>query len=333
MKSIIKVKDLRKIFKVEIKKQGFNNRLKSLFKLEYKEINAVLDVNFEVKSWEKVAFLWPNGAGKSTTIKILTWILKETSWNIEVLWFNPNNDREKLVYEIWAVFWQTSRLWYHLSAKDTFILFWKLFEIPDDKFDERIEYLVKEFEIEDFMNTPVRKLSLGQRMRCEVVASLIHMPKIIFLDEPTIGLDMIAKQKLRDVINKINKEENTTIFLTSHDIWDIEEICDRVIIINYWKVIYDWSLKKLRQDHIKTKILRIKFESNDVGNEYFRSLQEQRNEKYIKILKNEWNYMEIEIPNDKKKLKEIFDILNKDYSYEDITITEPSMEDIIKTFY
>jgi len=324
MKKVIKVKDLKKIFKVEVKKQGFKNRLKSLFKWEYKEVDAVSNVSFDVKAWEKVAFLWPNGAWKSTTIKMLTWILSESSWKIEVLWMNPNNDREKLVYKIWAVFGQTSRLWYHLSAKDTFILFWKLFDVPENKFKKRLDYLIKEFQIWSFMNSPVRKLSLWQRMRCEVVASLIHSPKIIFLDEPTIWLDMIAKQKLRDVINKINKEEETTIFLTSHDIGDIEEICDRVIIINYWKVIYDWNLKQLKNDHIKTKILKIKFEKTYDNFNFPKS---------VNIVKNLSNYIEIKIPNNKENLKEIFDILNKNYPYEDINITEPSMEEIIKTFY
>lgn len=321
---IIKVKDLQKTFKQEIKKSWFRNRLKSFFNPEYNQIEAVKNVSFEVFPGEKVAFLWPNWAGKSTTIKMLTGILKESSGKIDVLWFHPSYDREKLVYKIWAVFGQTSRLWYHLSAKDTFVLFGKLFDLPEDKFKVRLDYLVKEFEIESFMNSPVRKLSLGQRMRCEVVASLIHTPEIIFLDEPTIGLDMIAKQKLRDVINKINKEENTTIFLTSHDIGDIEEICKRVIIINHWTVIYDWDLKKLKNEHIKTKIIRVRFE---------KTISKFNFPDYVKIVKNKWNYIKLEIPNNKENLKEIFDILNKNYPYEDINITEPSMEEIIKTFY
>ncbi len=252
MKKAIKVKNLTKNFKIEVKKSWFKNRLKSLFKWEYKNFKAVDNISFEVKPWEKIAFLWPNGAWKSTTIKMLTWILERTSWELSVLWIDPSKDRKKLVYKIWAVFWQISRLWYHLTPKDTFTLFWKMFDIPDEKFEKRMDYLIEEFWIKKFLELPVRKLSLGQRMRCEVVASLIHSPEIIFLDEPTIWLDMIAKEKLREVINKINREENTTIFLTSHDIWDIENICDRVIIINYWKILYDWSLEKLKKKHVET---------------------------------------------------------------------------------
>lgn len=320
----IQVKNLEKKFQVEIKKSGFLPRITSIFNPEYKEIQAVSGINFEVKPGEKVAFLGPNGAGKSTTIKMLTWILSHTGGSIEVLWMSPASDREKLVHHIGAVFWQTSRLWYHLTAKDTFLLFSKIFEIPEKVYQERIEYLVKEFEITDFFHTPVRKLSLGQRMRCEVVASLIHHPKILFLDEPTIGLDMIAKQKLRDVINKINAEENTTIFLTSHDIGDIEEICERVIIINHGTLIYDGTIKELKKNHIKTKIIRVKFENEYEQFELWDG---------VKILKNDKNYLELEIPNTKNALSQILQLLTEKYPFEDISITEPDMEEIIKSFY
>jgi ABC-2 type transport system ATP-binding protein len=161
-------------------------------------------------------------------------------------------------------------------------------------------------------------------MRCEVVASLIHFPKIIFLDEPTIWLDIIAKQKLRDVINKINADENTTIFLTSHDIWDIEWICNRVIIINYWKILFDWDIKKLKKDYIKSKILSIKLNKNYKNLDF---------PDFIKIRKKLDDYIEIEIPNDKKSLEKTLDVLNKNYDFEDLNITEPSMEEIIKMFY
>lgn len=322
--SQISIKNLEKVFKVEIKKSWFKNRIKSIFNPEYKDILAVSDINLTINAWEKIAFIWPNWAGKSTTIKMLTWILTKTDWKIEVLWLDPTKDREKLVYQIWAVFWQTSRLWYHLTAKDTFWLFWKLFDIKKDDYEKRLNYLVWEFDINDFLNTPVRKLSLGQRMRCEVVASLIHKPKILFLDEPTIWLDIVAKQKLRDVINKINKEENTTIFLTSHDIWDIEEICNRVVVINHWKVIYDWDIKELKKKHIKTKIIKVKFEKTYETYDLWEN---------VKILNNTWNYLEFEIENDKKTLQNVIEILTNKYPFEDINITEPSMENIIKTFY
>jgi ABC-2 type transport system ATP-binding protein len=322
--SQIIIKNLEKTFKVEVKKSWFINRLKSIFKPEYKQIKAVDWINLEINAWEKIAFLWPNWAWKSTTIKMLTGILTKTSWELSVLWLDPTNDRKKLVYQIWAVFGQTSRLWYHLTAKDTFLLFSKIFDIKKEDYEKRIEFLINEFEIKEFLNTPVRKLSLGQRMRCEVVASLIHNPKVLFLDEPTIWLDIIAKQKLRDIINKINREENTTVFLTSHDIWDVEEICDRVIVINYGRVIYDWNIKELKKNHIKTKIIKVKFEKTYDNFEFW---------EWVKILENKWNYLELEIKNDKTILSKVLDLLSKKYFFEDINITEPTMEDIIKTFY
>lgn len=322
--SQISIKNLEKTFKVEIKKSWFKNRVKSIFKPEYKLINAVNNINLEINTWEKVAFLWPNWAGKSTTIKMLTWILVKTWGEINVLGLDPTSDREKLVYQIWAVFWQTSRLWYHLTAKDTFWLFWKLFDMKKNDYEDRLNFLIDKFDIKDFLNTPVRKLSLWQRMRCEVVASLIHKPKILFLDEPTIWLDIIAKQKLRDVINKINKEENTTIFLTSHDLWDIEDICDRVIIINYWKVIYDWNILDLKKNHIKKKLVKVKF--TDTYDKF--DLWD-----FAKITLDNWNYLELEITNDKNSLQKLLEIFSTNYPFEDISITEPSMEDIIKTFY
>ncbi len=322
--SQIIIKNLEKTFKVEIKKSWFINRIKSIFKPEYKQIKAVDWINLEINAWEKIAFLWPNWAWKSTTIKMLTGILTKTSWELSVLWLDPTKDRKKLVYQIWAVFGQTSRLWYHLTAKDTFLLFSKIFDIKKEDYEKRIEFLINEFEINEFLNTPVRKLSLWQRMRCEVVASLIHNPKVLFLDEPTIWLDIIAKQKLRDIINKINREENTTIFLTSHDIWDVEEICDRVVVINYGRVIYDWNIKELKKNHIKTKIIKVKFEKSYDNFDFW---------EWVKILENKWNYLELEIKNDKTILSKVLDLLSKKYFFEDINITEPTMEDIIKTFY
>lgn len=324
MEPIITVKNLAKTFKIEIKKSWFTNKFRSYLKPEYKNFEAVSSIDFEVMEWEKIAFLWPNWAGKSTTIKMLTWILQKTSWNISVIWFDPAKDREKLVYHIWAVFGQISRLWYHLTAADSFELFGKLYDVPKEKLAQRIDYLVKKFEISDIINQPVRKLSLGQRMRCEVVASLIHSPKIIFLDEPTIWLDMIAKQKLREIINEINTTEWTTIFLTSHDLWDVENICKRIIIINHGKILYDGNLKELRRNYVKIKNIRVKFENSLNIFEWL---------DFMKIKKQKWDFIEFEIPNSKENLAKTFELLTNNYEVEDITIEDPDIEEIIKEFY
>lgn len=199
----------------------------------------------------------PNGAGKSTTIKMLTGILTPTSGDISVLGMNPTRDRKKLVYRIGAVFGQVSRLWYHLTPIDTFKLLGKMYDIKNTDLRERLDYLITTFNIGDLLHISVRKLSLGQRMRAEVVASLIHKPDIIFLDEPTIGLDMIAKQNLRDIINEINVKEGTTIFLTSHDIGDIENICQRIVIVNHGRIVYDGDIATLRSEHYVPKEVKI----------------------------------------------------------------------------
>jgi len=323
MKNSIEVKNLRKTFKIEIKKQWFWNRMKALFRPEFKKFEAVDAINFSVKRGEKIAFLWPNGAGKSTTIKILTGILHATSGDINVLGFDPAKQRNKLVYKIGAVFGQTSRLRYHLTARDTFTLMGKLFDIPKQQLEKRLKYLIDKFEIGDMINKPVRKLSLWQRMRCEIVSSLIHAPEIIFLDEPTIGLDIIAKQKLRETINEIHDAEWTTIFLTSHDLGDIEQVCDRVIIINHGKIYYDGSIVDLRKQYIKKKIIKVKLANTSE----FKALD------FMTIKRKELDYIEFEIPNTKKNLQKTFEMVTGNYDVEDIEIKDPTIEEIIKEFY
>lgn len=323
MSNIIEVKNLNKTFKVEIKKPWFINRIKGIFNPTYKEIKAVDNISFTIKKGEKVAFIWPNGAGKSTTIKMMTWILTKTNGNMSIMWLDPTKQRKKLVYRIGAVFWQTSRLRYHLTPKDTFALMGKLFDIPKETLKKRMTYLKEKFEIEDLIDIPVRKLSLWQRMRCEIVASLIHSPEIIFLDEPTIGLDIIAKQKLREIINEINVAEKTTIFLTSHDLWDIEQVCDRVIIINHGIILYDGRLDELRKNYIKKKIIK----ANLVGTTDFEPLE------FMEMKKKEMDYITFEIPNNKENLQKTFELLTTKYEVEDIEIKDPDIETIIKEFY
>ena len=323
MHNSIEVKDLRKIFKLEVKKQWFWNRFKAIFTPEYKEFEAVASINFSVHKGEKIAFLWPNGAGKSTTIKMLTGILHPTSGHINVLGLDPAKQRNALVYKIGAVFGQTSRLRYHLTAIDTFKVMGKLFDIPKHQLEERLNYLIDKFEIKEMIDKPVRKLSLGQRMRCEIVSSLIHSPEIIFLDEPTIGLDMIAKQKLRETINEIHDLEWTTIFLTSHDLWDIEQVCDRVIIINHGKIYYDGSIVDLRKNYIKKKIIKIKLANSSAFTA----------EDFMHITKKELDYVEFEIPNTKENLQKTFEMITKNYDVDDIEIKDPTIEEIIKEFY
>ena len=248
MENIIEVKNLNKRFTVKQKEKGIKGSIKSIIKPKYKKIRAVNNISFTVEKGEMLAFIGPNGAGKSTTIKMLTGILYPTSGEIIVNGINPAKQRKKLAYKIGTVFGQKEQLWTHLTPYDNFRFFGAIYDIPNDEIEDRIEELSNTFELQEFINTPVRNLSLGQRIRCEMVAALIHKPEILFLDEPTIGLDPVVKKNIRKLIEKMNKELGTTIFLTSHDVGDIEKLCKRVIIVNKGKIIMDDTIQNLKSN-------------------------------------------------------------------------------------
>ena len=254
---IINVKNLSKTFRTQVKEEGVWGSFKAIFKREYREVVAVDNISFSIKKGESVAFIGPNGAGKSTTIKMLTGILYPTSGDMVVAGFNPQKDRVKLSFKLGSIFGQKTQLWYHLPARDSFNLFRSIFEIDKKVFDKRLNDLIKTFNIEEFIDVPVRRLSLGQRMKCELVASLLHDPDVLLLDEPTIGLDIIAKRQLRETIKKLNKEKGKTIILTSHDLEDIENVCDRVIIINHGRILFDDSIDKLKAEYVTKKRIKI----------------------------------------------------------------------------
>ncbi|SHI94597.1 ABC-2 type transport system ATP-binding protein [Clostridium amylolyticum] len=320
--SIIKVDNLCKTFKVKTKEEGFKGSLKSIFLPNYKEIQAVNNISFEVEKGEILAFIGPNGAGKSTTIKMLTGILYPSSGGIEVLGMNPSTERKDLSYKIGTVFGQKSQLWFHLPPLDSFNLLGSIYEIDKPKLKRRIDFLKEVFEIEDLMDIPVRKLSLGQRIRCEIAASILHEPEIIFLDEPTIGLDVVVKQKIRDLILKLNKEEKTTIFLTSHDAGDIEQLCKRAIIINHGEVVLNEKIKSLKYDYLNKKVIHIKY-------------QEEVNLEGISanIIKNKGNAVKVQVDTSREDIEEVLTTLIKCGRVNDITISEPPMEEIISHIY
>ncbi len=246
----VQLENLRKTFVV---KKGTG------FKREEIEVVAVDSISLNIEEGQSVAFIGPNGAGKSTTIKMLTGILHPSGGNASVLGFTPWKERTKLAYHIGAVFGQRSQLWYHLPPKDTFELLARIYNLDLKEYATRRDMLIERFGIAPFLTTPVRKLSLGQRMRAEVAASLLHKPKVIFLDEPTIGLDVVARQELRDLIREWNRNEGLTVFLTSHDAGDIEHVAKRVIIINHGQVVLDDKVSKVRRQYLGSKVLNIKF--------------------------------------------------------------------------
>lgn len=319
---IIEVKNLNKKFKVKEKEKGLKGSIKSIFNPKYKTINAVNNISFEVEQGEILAFIGPNGAGKSTTIKMLTGILYPTEGEIKVIGLEPSKQRKQLAYKIGTVFGQKEQLWTHLTPYDNFKFFGAIYDIPDKEIEERIAELISTFELEKFINTPVRNLSLGQRIRCEMVAALIHKPEILFLDEPTIGLDPVVKENIRKLIKKMNKEYNTTIFLTSHDVGDIEKLCKRVIIINNGKIIMDDSMTNLKYQYLNKKIIEVKMKEKI----------ELKDEDGIKILKDKGNSFKIELDSKKKSVTDVIKMLEAD-NIIDINISSIPLEEIITQIY
>ena len=319
--NVIEVKNLRKEF-ITKKRAVKPNGKKYLFKRQKQIKNAVNDISFAVEQGETLAFIGPNGAGKSTTIKMLTGILYPTGGEINVLGFNPSKERVKLSYQIGSVFGQKEQLWVHLSPYENFKFFGSIYDIEKSKLEERIEELATIFEIKDFINQPVKSLSLGQRIKCEIVASLLHNPKMLFFDEPTIGLDPIAKETLRKLIKKINKELGTTIFFTSHDVGDIEEVCKRVIIINNGKIVLDDSMKNLKYHYLNKKIV-------DVNLKKKVKIEEKDG---IKVLKAKDTLYKLEVDMNKTTIDELMGLFSTE-DLQDISISSTPLEDIIKDIY
>jgi ABC-2 type transport system ATP-binding protein len=256
---MLKLNNVSKYFKIK-KKIWKKIWFFPIYKQE--QFEALKNISFEVKQWEKVAFIWPNWAWKSTTIKCILWILHYDEWEIRVFGKDPRKEREEIAKQVASVFGQRSQLMYHLPLKDSFQFLKIIYEIDDKKFEKRLDYLVEKFDLKDLLNQPVRKLSLWQRMKWEITASLLHSPKAIFLDEPTVWLDIVAKKTLYEVLLKIHKEENITIFLTSHDIQDIQALCDRTIIINKWELLFDGDIKKLFKRYANKKIIKYRYEKD-----------------------------------------------------------------------
>lgn len=321
MEQII-VSKLTKIFETKIRSKeakGFFGN----FKTEKKDIVAVDNISFTVNKGETLAFIGPNGAGKSTTIKMLTGILFPTSGSASIIGINPWQDRQKLAFRIGTVFGQKSQLSFHLPAEDSFRLFARIYELEDVDYKKRLNELIEIFNIEEFLKQPLRKLSLGQRMRCEIVASLLHNPEIIFLDEPTIGLDVAAKRDLRDVLRNLNREWNTTIFLTSHDTGDIEALCKRTIIINHGKTIYDDKTLNLKREYITVKRLYIRFEEK----------VDDFKMDDVKVLGQGRYGVSLEVDTTKRNIRSVLEEIIQKYSIVDINVEDPSLEEIISNIY
>ena len=346
--SIIEVDGLAKTFRSRERSAGLAGSLRSFIAPRYREREAVKHISFALEPGEVLAFIGPNGAGKSTTIKILTGILHPTAGKAQVLGLVPWQQRRKLAYHISSVFGQKSQLWYHLPPQDTFDLLARIYELDMAEYRKRRAFLVEVFDIAEHLRTPARKLSLGERMRCELAAALLHKPAVIFLDEPTIGLDVIAKQRIRELIAQLNTQEGMTVFLTSHDAGDIEQVCRRAIVINHGEIILDAPVSKLKRDYLKAKTVDLLLEEpaaallkTDASTGKQRlsvqlpgSIHEEIQQiDGVQVLKAKGHGLKLEIDTSRTPLEPIIAAVMERCHILDMTISDPPMEEIIATIY
>ncbi|HDQ59758.1 MAG TPA: ATP-binding cassette domain-containing protein, partial [Candidatus Woesearchaeota archaeon] len=273
---------------------------------------------------EVIGFIGPNGAGKSTVIKMMTGILRQTAGKLTVIGFDPFEDRQEYVQNIGVVFGQKSQLWWDIPPADTFQLLKRIYKIPEEEFKERLEYMIELLDIERIAKTPVRNLSLGERMRCEILVSLLHNPKVVFLDEPTIGLDVVAKDKIREFIKLVNKRYGTTFIITTHDMDDIEELCKRVVIIDKGVIMYDGLLSRIKEKYVDSKQIEVVFETKT---------SKKPKRKGVEIVSWTPYRTTIKVPSTKGSVSKTVFYLMRNFPVEDLTIKEPKIESIIKKMY
>lgn len=320
----IEVKNLTKVYEYYKKQPGLLASIKGLFKREKLFTEAVKSINLNIEEGELVGFLGPNGAGKTTTLKMLSGILYPSGGEAKVLGFIPHKRQKEYQKQFALVMGQKNQLWWDLPAMESFILNKEIYEVPDQEFRENLDELVELLDIKDILDVQVRKLSLGQRMKCELVAALLHKPRILFLDEPTIGLDVVAQKNIRDFIKKYNREKKTTIILTSHYMEDIKELCKRVIIIDHGQIIYDGKLDDLIKKYAPYKVLKVTFNNEGVKREEV--------EPFGQLQK--FNPYSVEIEVERDKVKEAASaILSSDLPVDDILIDEIDIDEVIRKIF
>ncbi len=331
---MIEVKNVSKKFVSAKKYPGFKGAVKGLFSKEKIEKMAVENISFQIKDGEIVGYIGSNGAGKSTTIKMMTGILAPTTGACLVNGVDPRKERKKNAQNIGVVFGQRTQLWWDLPLSESFTILKEIYNVTDEQYAERMEFLNRVLELDIFFQRPVRTLSLGQRMRADLGAALLHNPKVLFLDEPTIGLDLVVKENIRQAIKEINQKYNTTVILTTHDIEDIEELCDRIIIIDSGRKIYDGSLLDLKDRFGSMCTLTVEVKkAEDINNLH---LEEQ-----LKIDRNDVTF-EVSVENktmnirfDKKYIQvpPILALIMKCTEVTDIKVQETKLAEIVKSIY
>ncbi len=322
--AIISVSNLKKTFRTHKRGAGIVEALKSLVKRKYVSYSALKGINLEIQKGEIVGFIGPNGAGKSTTIKILSGILFPDEGSVRVMGFEPWSQREQYVKNIGVVFGQKTQLNWDLPALDGFYFLRDVYDVPDEEFETRLKFMIKLLKVDEVVKRQVRSLSLGERMRCELIAALLHKPKIVFLDEPTIGVDLIAKDIIHKFIQDSNEKFGTTFIITTHDMGDIEKLCKRVVVINHGEIVFDGPLSELRGKFAKVKYLDVKFAEPQASVECRGCKVTKKNEFEFAIKVSGGNVHQMH-----KITSELFD----KYKIADITIEDTPIEEIIKEIY
>lgn len=319
---IISVSNLSKDYSSYKKEAGLSGTIKAIFNRKYETISAVDKISFNIEEGELIGFIGPNGAGKTTTLKCLSGLLHPTSGDIEVLGEAPYKRKKSFLKQIGLIMGQKNQLWWDLPALDTFTLQKEIYEIPDARYKKTLNDLLDLMDAHEIYKQPVKKLSLGQRMKMEIIATLLHSPKILFLDEPTIGLDVVMQKSLREFIKEYNEKYNATIILTSHYMADVEALCKRVIIINHGKILYDGLLSNLVKKYSPYKNLLITFKDEITEKDFskYGEVQNYSNQK-LEMLVNRDNASKI-----------VSEILNE-YKIEDINIEDPQIEDVIRKVF
>lgn len=320
---MIEVKNLTKVFKIAKKEKGIWGSIKGLFNRKYIIKKALYDVSFTINDGDIVGYLGPNGAGKSTTIKIMCGILTPTSGECTINGMIPWKDRVNYVKDIGVVFGQRSQLWWDVPVIDSFYLLKDIYKIPDDVFADQLKILTEKLDLQEIINYPLRQLSLGQKMKCELAGSLLHKPKILFLDEPTIGLDATSKLKVRDFIKNINKEYGITVILTTHDMNDIEALTNKIIIIGKGKLLYNGSFDAIKHKYKNHRIVEVEFE------------QEYDNVDIPKfqLIKKEGKVFTFKTDDNDFKLADFVVDLSKKYKVVDVQVESIGLEEIISKMF
>jgi len=320
----IRVKELTKTFRVtRARPRSLAGRVQDVLAPRTEVVRAVDGISLSIERGERVAFIGPNGAGKSTTLKMLSGILHPDAGDATVLGHVPWRNRSALAFEIGTVFGQRSQLWYHLPARDTFALLAHVYEVPPDEHRRRLAALTDAFDLGPFMDTPVRQLSLGQRMRAEIAASLLHAPRILFLDEPTIGLDVSAKAAIRTLLRAQSETDGATLLLTSHDTGDMERVCHRAVIIHQGRVLWDGSIADLRRRHVKSKRITIWSESEHLTLDL----------PGVRVLAARPYYMEVELEPGTTPVGAVVDAASRQGVLHDLAIEDTPLDEIIRSVY